>query len=182
MLKPRLDRYGDGVRSQAEAFYATLNADAESQRAKLEGLLPSLASGDVRRGQEVFNGSKAACLTCHAVGYVGGKLGPDLTKIGSVRTERDLLESVVFPSLSFVRSYEPVTVATSDGKVVSGVLKKDAPDEVVLALNATEEAHVPRSEIEEVRPGTVSVMPSGLDQVLSQQELADLIAFLKSRK
>src|SRR5262249_57921333 len=123
----------------------------------------------------------AACASCHAIGYLGGNVGPDLTKIGQVRTERDLLESIVFPSLSFVRSYETVTVATADGKVVNGVLKKDADDEVVLAVNATQTARVPRDQIEEMRPGTVSVMPSGLDQQLTAQELADLLAFLKSR-
>ena len=71
-------------------------------------------------GRPVFNGPKAACVTCHAIGYVGGKLGPDLTKIGQVRAERDLLESIVYPSASFVRSYEPVSVATRDGQVVLG--------------------------------------------------------------
>ena len=86
--------------------------DAAKQRAKLEELLSGINGGDIRRGQAVFNGTKAACASCHAVGYVGGKVGPDLTRIGSIRTERDLLESIVFPSVSFVRGYEPVVVTT----------------------------------------------------------------------
>jgi putative membrane-bound dehydrogenase-like protein len=182
LLKPRLDKYNARVRGEAESLYAALNVDAAKQKAKLDAMLPTLADGDVRRGQAVFNGTKAACSSCHAIGYLGGKLGPDLTLIGKLRTERDLLESILFPNLSFVRSYEPVTVATADGKVVNGVLKKDADDEVVLAVNANEEAHIPRDQVEEMRPGTVSVMPAGLDQQLTPQELADLLAFLKSRK
>jgi putative membrane-bound dehydrogenase-like protein len=182
MLKPRFDKFGERVRQQAQEVYASLNVDASKQRARLEEMLPTLGGGDIRRGQAVFNGAKAACLTCHAVGYVGGKVGPDLTKIGQTRTDRDLLEAILFPSLSFVRSYEPVAVATREGKVVSGLLRKDSADEVVLAVNATEEAHVPRAEVEEMRPGAVSVMPAGLDQQLSRQDLADLLAFLKSRK
>jgi putative heme-binding domain-containing protein len=126
--------------------------------------------------------AKAACATCHQFGYLGGNVGPDLTRIGSIRNERDLLESIAFPSASFVRSYESVVVATKDGKVVSGILKKDAPDEVILAVNATETARIAREDIDEVRPSTVSVMPSGLDQQLSRQELADLVAFLKDAK
>ena len=182
MLKPRLDRFGGAVAAKAVEIYTSLNVDAAKQKARLEEILPTLSGGDVRRGQAVFNGTKAACLSCHAVGYLGGDVGPDLTRIGQIRVERDLLESILYPSLSFVRSYEPVTVATSDGKVINGILKKDSADELVLAVNATELAHVPRADVEEMRPGTVSVMPGGLDQQLSRQELADLIAFLKSRK
>jgi putative heme-binding domain-containing protein len=181
-LKPCLDRFGAAVRAQAEELYAAINVDAAGQKARLEELLPTLTGGDVRRGQAVFNGTKAACVSCHAVGYLGGNVGPDLTRIGQVRSDRDLLESILYPSLSFVRSYEPVVVATKAGKVVNGILRKDSADEVVLATGANEEAHVPRDDVEEMRPGTVSVMPAGLDQQLTRQELADLLAFLKSRK
>ena len=118
-------------------------------------------------------------MTCHAIGYVGGQLGPDMTKIGQVRAERDLLEAIVYPSASFVRSYEPVSVALKDGRVVSGLLRKDAADEVVVALAADREERIPRDQVDEIAPGTVSVMPAGLDRQLTSGELADLIAFLK---
>jgi putative heme-binding domain-containing protein len=75
-----------------------------------------------------------------------------------------------------------VQVVTTNGKTYNGLIKKDSTDEVVLAINATEEVRVPREEIEELTPSRVSVMPSGLDQQLSPQELADLIAFLRSSK
>ena len=182
MLRPRLERFGQEVRSRAETLYATINVDSGKQKARLEELLPQLAGGDVRRGQIVFHSSKAACLTCHAVGYVGGIVGPDLTQIGKIRAERDLLEAIVYPSLSLVRSYEPITVATRSGKVFNGLLKKDASDELVLVTGANQEERVARADVEEMRPGTVSVMPAGLDQQLTRQELADLLAFLKSRR
>jgi putative heme-binding domain-containing protein len=126
--------------------------------------------------------NKAACVSCHQFGYLGGNVGPDLTRIGGIRSERDLLESIAFPSASFVRSYESIVIATRAGNVISGVLRKDGPDEVVLAVNATETVRVEREEIDEIRPGTVSVMPSGLEQQLSHDELADLIAFLRAAK
>ncbi len=182
MLKPRLAKYGPAVHKQADELYATLNADAAAQAAKLEHLLAGLKGGDVRRGQAVFHSPKANCIACHQMGYLGGHVGPDLTRIGGVRTERDLLESIVFPSASFVRSYEPVKVTTLDGRTFQGILKKDAPDELVLTVSATEEVRVARQDVDEVAPGTVSVMPSGLDQQLTRQELADLIAFLKASK
>jgi putative membrane-bound dehydrogenase-like protein len=181
-VKPRLAKYSPAVQQQAETLYAALNVDAAKQQARLEQLLLSLKEGDVRRGQAVFNSTKAACASCHAIGYLGGKVGPDLTHIGKIRTERDLLESIVFPSASLVRSYEPVQVTTKTGKMYNGLVRKDAPDEVVLALSATEEARIARNDIEEVLPSKVSVMPAGLDQQLTVRELADLVAFLKACK
>jgi putative heme-binding domain-containing protein len=178
---------GPAVEEQAQELFAALNVNVAEQKKRLEELLASLSNGtlqpgDIRRGQAVFMGQKAACFSCHQMGYRGGNVGPDLSRIGGVRNERDLLESIVFPSASFVRSYEPIVVATKSGRIVSGTLKKDAPDEIVLAVNATETARIARDDIEELSPGIVSTMPSGLEQQLSPQDLADLIAFLKNAK
>ncbi len=145
-------------------------------------LLAQLKEGDIRRGQAVFNSPKTACATCHTMGYLGGKVGPDLTTIGTVRTERDLLESIIYPSASFVRSYEPFLVSTKQDEAYSGVVKKDSAEEIVLATGPTTEARIARADIVDMRPGTVSIMPLGFEQQLSKQELADLVVFLKSTK
>jgi len=182
LVKTVLTNYPAAVQEQSEALLTTLNVDASKQSAHIEELLKQLKDGDIRGAQAVFNGQKAACYSCHAMGYMGGKVGPDLTRIGEVRSERDLLESIVYPSASFVRSYEPYLVATKSGDSYIGVLKKDAPDEVVLATGPTTEAQIARADITEMRPGTVSIMPAGMEQQLTKQELADLLAFLKSTK
>jgi putative heme-binding domain-containing protein len=176
----RLKKFGPAVEREGEELAARLNADLVLQRQHLEKLLAGVGSGDVRRGQAVFKSPKLACASCHAVGYVGGNVGPDLTRIGQVRTERDLLESVAFPSASFVQGYEPWTVLTTDGRSLNGVLKKNAADEIVLAINATEQVRIARSDIEQMEPSKVSAMPAGLDKQLTPQELADLVAFLKT--
>jgi putative heme-binding domain-containing protein len=105
-----------------------------------------------------------------------------LTAIGQARTERDLLESIVYPSASFVRSFEPFVIQTKSDETYSGVVKTDAADEIVLATGPGTEVRIARSDITDMRPGTVSVMPAGLEQQLSKQELADLLTFLKSTK
>ena len=182
MVKPILEKYPKAVKDEAEKLYAELAAARKDETAKLDRLVKELPAGDIRRGQLVFNGPKAQCISCHKMGYVGGPVGPDLTRIGGIRSDRDLLEAIVFPSASFVRSYESVRVVTTDGRTLNGILKKDAPDEVIVVLAADKEERIARADVESISPSSVSVMPSGLDQQLSPQELADLVAFLKASK
>jgi putative membrane-bound dehydrogenase-like protein len=182
MVKTRLAKFGPEIRKRSESLLQALNADLGKQQARLEELLGQIKGGDIARGQIVFNSQKTACMVCHAIGYVGGKVGPDLTRIGGIRSERDLLEAIVFPSASFVRSYEPIVVVTTGGKAHNGLVKRDNADELVLVTGPNQEVRIARAEIEEIHPGRVSIMPSGLDQQLSISDLADLIAFLKACK
>jgi putative membrane-bound dehydrogenase-like protein len=181
-VKAALTNYPAQVQQRADTLLALLNPDATQQKAHIDQLLSTTKEGDVRRGQGLFNSAKAACSACHAIGYLGGKIGPDLTRIGQVRNERDLLEAIVYPSASFVRSYEPVIVTTKSGDEYSGVMKKDAADEIILVTGPTTEQRIARADIADMRPGTVSVMPSGLADQFSKQEVADLLAFLKATR
>jgi len=169
-VKAHLAKYPAAVQKEIPALLLRINVDAAKQKAQLEQLIPTLSAGDVRRGQLVFHSEKAACYSCHAIGYRGGNIGPDLTRIGSIRADRDLLEAIVFPSASLVRSFEPISVATSDGKIYNGLLRGETADELRLATGVNQEARIARREIDEIRPGTVSIMPAGLDQQLSHQD------------
>ena len=183
LVKAALASFPASVQERARELLNKLNADAGKQQAHLEALLAEVrGKGDVRRGQVIFNSAKAACSACHAIGYQGGKVGPDLTRISEVRSERDLLEAIVLPSASFVRSYEPMIVATKDGEEHSGVLRREDSSEVLLATGPTTEMRIARADITEMRPGAVSTMPQGLDEQLTRQELADLVAFLRNTK
>jgi putative heme-binding domain-containing protein len=170
------------VQEKSQELLALLNVDSAKQQAHLDALLASLPKGEIRAGQAIFNSERTACAACHKMGYVGGTVGPDLTSIGQARTERDLLEAIVYPNASFVRSYEPMIVATKADEEYSGVLRSDTADEIVLATGPNTEARVARADITEMRPGQVSVMPGGVDTQLTKQELADLVAFLKGTK
>jgi putative heme-binding domain-containing protein len=113
---------------------------------------------------------------------VGGRIGPDLTRIGQIRSERDLLEAIVFPNASFARGYEPVIVTTNTGEIRGGVLRSDLPEEMILVTGAGDETRILRKDIADVQPGAVSLMPPGLTEQLTRQELADLLAFLKATR
>jgi putative membrane-bound dehydrogenase-like protein len=181
-LKYHLAKYGPQVQKEATKLYAALNAEEAKMKAQLDQLLATLEAGDVRRGQAVFHSPKAACASCHAIGYLGGRVGPDLTKIGQIRSKRDLLESILFPSASFVRGYEPVTLTTKSGKSYNGLIRKDSPEEIVLITGADKQERIARNEIDEIHPSKVSLMPAGLDKQLGRKDLADLIAFLQACK
>jgi putative membrane-bound dehydrogenase-like protein len=178
----KLAKFPDAVKQAAQALPKASEGDALAQRGHLEEMLAALKGGDVRRGQAVFNDAKVACVSCHSMGYLGGKVGPDLTTIGQIRTEMDLLESILYPSASFVRSYEPVIVKTKDGEPHTGILRGDNEQGILLVSGPNLEERIARAEIEDMRPGAVSIMPAGLESQLSKQDLADLLAFLKATK
>ena len=182
LLRQALLNYDAAVIDRITEVETLVNVDAASQRSRIEELLPAMVSGDVRRGHAVFNSAKASCSACHRMGYGGGTTGPELSKIGEIRTERDLLESILFPSMSFVRSYEPMLLVTNDGRAVSGVIRNETEHEYVVATGPNEEVRLSRDLVEQVQPNTISVMPAGLDKQLTVQELADLVAFLKNAK
>ena len=176
------DRFGDEVKELGSPLVAKAKADITAQSQHLEELLDAMPTGDVRRGQKVFHNEKHACFACHAVGYRGGTVGPDLSRIGRTRSRRDLLEAIIYPNASFVRSYEPVNVLTTDGQQWSGTILDQSSAGLKLQLNATETRVISSDEIEELLPGKASIMPSGLERQLSREELANLLAFLESRK
>lgn len=181
-LTQALAKYPDEVRQAAAPLLASLAGGRDKQLARLEELSRTLGKGEPQRGRQVFLGARATCVACHSIGGQGGQVGPDLTKIGAIRSQRDLLEAIVFPSASFVRGYEPYQVTTKDGKVYAGVIRRETADGLVLATGAATEARIARAAIEEIVPAKVSIMPEGLDTQLGRQELSDLIAYLMTLK
>ncbi|HYT88426.1 MAG TPA: PVC-type heme-binding CxxCH protein [Gemmataceae bacterium] len=179
-LQRVLRGYPPEVQSAAAPLLKRLASDSEQQRQRLAELEPTLNGGNAERGRQVFLDHRATCAACHSVEGRGGRIGPDLSKIGSVRNRRDLLEAIVFPSASFARGYEPYTVALRDGRVFVGILGRETAEAVYLITAERAEVRLPRPEVESIVPGRVSIMPQGLDTLLSRQELADLIAFLEA--
>ena len=175
-----------GLPEESAALGGELLAKTEalvaSEREAFEKLLASLPEGDPVRGHAVFAGKAGSCTSCHAMAYVGGRIGPDLSHIGAIRTPRDLLEAIVRPSASFVRSYEPSIVVTDDGRSFQGVVREEAGGALAVQTSATVVERVPREEVESIEPGRVSIMPQGYEKLLSTQDLADLVAFLHRAK
>jgi putative heme-binding domain-containing protein len=114
------------------------------------------------------------------VGGQGARVGPDLSKIGSIRAPKDLLESVAFPSASFARGYEPWRIRTQAGAIYDGIIVRETAEAITLLQGDRTEKRIPRSSIETIVQGKGSIMPQGFDTLLSPEDLRDLIAFLSS--
>ena len=114
------------------------------------------------------------------MGLEGGHVGPDLTSIGAIRSPHDLLEAVVLPSESFVPGHEVYRVETAR-EIYSGVLGKSTADAVRLITGPGDEVRIPRKEIVKMGFAPVSLMPEGFDEILSTQEMTDLIAYMRAQ-
>jgi putative membrane-bound dehydrogenase-like protein len=181
-LRRTLQTYPDEVRQAARPLFKRLEASLAAQQARLAELAPVLKGGDAGRGQDVFFGTKASCSACHTAKSQGGQVGPDLSKIGAIRTGREILESIVFPSAGIARGYEPYQVVLKNGKSHTGLLKRETGQAIYLVTAERAEVRIARADIETFEPSKVSIMPQGLDGQLTRAELADLIAFLVSLK
>ncbi len=179
-LKSLLERFGEPVRQAARPLLDRLEKSQAEQLAKAESIAKLVSTANPQRGLQVFGSQKAACTACHKAANVGGITGPALKGIGARRSERDLIESIIFPNASLVQSYETWKVLTDDGQILNGVLIEDRPDEVVLSGGIDKSFRIPRSSIEEMSRSDQSIMPTGLDKLITDQEFADLVAFLKS--
>ena len=155
-------------------------ASARQQEARLEELVALLPEGDAGRGEKIFSETgRSLCLTCHVMGERGVSFGPDLTAIGSIRSERDLLEAIVYPSASIARYFEMVTVQTPEGDR-GGLILRDSADEMVISPAPGVELPTKLSKIRSAKYSNHSLMPQVFDGLLKPGEIADLVAYLKS--
>ncbi len=141
-------------------------------------------SGDAARGESLFFDPRGLnCVQCHSVGGRGtSTIGPDLTGLALKYDRAELIRSVLEPSSRIAIGYQPVVVATRDGKVHSGVVRAETQAELELADSDAKITRIPKSKIQERRVGDVSIMPARLVETLSPVEFADLISFLSSLK
>ena len=138
--------------------------------------------GDADRGRALFFDPKGiGCVTCHAVGGEGSAtIGPDLAGLASKYDRAEIVRSILEPSARIATGYQPLVVATLDGLVRSGLVREESAAELVLVDAEAHEIRVPTGQIEERRIGQTSIMPEGLAEVLSAEEFADLVAYLRS--
>ena len=132
------------------------------------------SQGNPVAGRVVYN---KLCGQCHKLYGEGADVGPDITRNGRASFEQ-LLSNVFDPSLVIGAAYQGLTVVTKEGRVVSGLPVEDSPQRVVLKVQGDKQEIIARSEIDQVVPSKLSLMPEGIEKQLQPQELHDLFAFI----
>lgn len=163
----------------APAVRAAAEAN-DAKKRQLEVLVAAAGKGRVAEGRKLY--ATSACVACHVAGDVGRAMGPDLSRIGQIRSARDLLESIIFPDATIARDYETYIVETADRQNHVGMIKSNSPQGLVLMDPTGQEKVIPHSQIVGNGLMTTSLMPAGLEQTLAEQQLLDLVAWLVSLK
>ncbi|MDP1561449.1 MAG: HEAT repeat domain-containing protein [Pirellulaceae bacterium] len=171
------------LKAMAEETIQIIHRPSADVARQVEEMLARLPKGNALDGLQVFRSTKALCSACHRLGYVGGELGPELSTIGSSRTRAALLEAILFPNARLEQGYRTTKFLTTNGQTYTGVVVRQLDAESFLLQTGADQTVVIRNdEIELQEPGTVSIMPSGIGEVLSPQELADLLAILEAAR
>jgi putative heme-binding domain-containing protein len=155
------------------------------QRWTVDDLVASAESAEHGRnfeqGRRMF--AIANCFKCHRVGGEGGSTGPDLTGAGGRFNVRNLLESIIEPNKVISDQYLKTVFALTDGRVVEGRIVNLVNDEYRVMTNMLDpdaQETIKRDDVEESRVSDSSMMPANLVDTLTQEEILDLMAYLRS--
>jgi quinoprotein glucose dehydrogenase len=141
-----------------------------------------LVGGDADDGKKVLlEKVESSCVRCHKYSGEGGEVGPELSGIGSRKDRQYILESIVFPNKQIAQGFESVLVTLKNGSAYAGVLKRETPE--ILEINSPEDGllTVKKADIK-ARERGLSAMPEELRQVLTKQDLRNLVEFLAQSK
>ena len=150
---------------------------AELQQ-KIQALAGVMHNGSASpyEGQKVFS---MACAVCHKLFGQGGQIGPDLTTYK--RDDVDvMLLNIVNPSAEVREGYENYLVSTRDGRTLSGFLADKDQRVIVLRALDGENSVIPQDQIVSMKSTGLSLMPEGLLDILQEQQVRDLFAYLRS--
>jgi putative heme-binding domain-containing protein len=150
-------------------------SEMESRIEALEQVVRQ-TDGAPLEGRKLFFG-KATCGKCHRLFHEGGEVGPDLTPYNRTDLSRMLL-TLVNPSAEVREGFEVYTILTDDGLALSGFKVEDTDQFVALRSIDGQTHTIPKSQIEDISPNKTSLMPDGLLNNLSDEEIRDLFAFL----
>jgi putative membrane-bound dehydrogenase-like protein len=171
--RPWFNWYETTYPELAAAMKEPMGSDGASWQRRLEEI--DWDSADVNRGSIVFQ--KRNCVRCHAG---SSPLGPDLAGAAGRFSLADLLTAIVDPHKDVSPLYQTTQIVTGSGRVYNGLVVYESPDSTLLQTAPDTTTRITGDEIVVMRKSKTSLMPSGLLNGISDQELADLFAYLKT--
>ncbi len=174
-----LKKFADRAQGETKvAFQKQLDSIMNSDRAAVLKNYESCLSlvGNEARGKQVF---AKQCAACHRIGDVGVQVGPDISD-SRVQTPEKLLTSILDPNRAIDNSYFRFVILTTDGRTLDGLIAEETSDKLVIRSQNDQRHVVSRSDIDQLKPTGISMMPEGLESQVDQQAMADLIAFIKN--
>jgi putative heme-binding domain-containing protein len=162
------------LRQRAETLFK--NAAAPDRERVVQSFRPSIQlRGDRKQGAEIFARS---CLTCHAMQGEGARIGPDLSGIAT-HSRETLLVDILDPSRQVLPDFLSYTAVTTDGETVTGLIASESTASVTLRRPNVPDVTIERGRIQQLTADGKSLMPDGLEQGLTVQDMADLLSFLR---
>ncbi len=149
--------------------------------ADLQPSLDKASKGrDFARGKATFE--NAQCALCHRYGDQGGAVAPDLTNVATRFKRQDLLESITEPSKVVSEQYTNTILTMNDGQVAAGRIIQETADKVIIAPNPFDPGTttINKADIKSRELSKFSIMPQGLLNTFTEEEILDLLAFLES--
>lgn len=169
-----------GLLASSRAFAAPESPSASREAYRKFAMV---TPGNAEAGRRLFNDSqKLACAVCHATDGKGGKVGPDLFAIGEKFGRADLVRQILEPSATIAVGYSTTVIRTKKGDEFSGIVTETSDDVIGLTGADARVARIKTGDIAVKRTSEISIMPEGLEQGLSHQQFADLIAYLTTLK
>lgn len=161
----------------AQQFSELLNSVSADRAAIINQYAPALKGGDVEAGKAVFT---RVCAQCHRLNEIGNDVGPPLKQLAD-KSPQQLLETILDPNREVDPKYASYSVLLQDGRVFAGIIAEEAASQIVIAEAGGKKHTFPRSEIDQLRSSGVSLMPTGLEQQITPEQMDQLISFLKNR-
>jgi putative heme-binding domain-containing protein len=174
----QLDSQPDpAMRARIHKALAAEGTGSRDRNKAIASFRPALQlGGDPVKGREIHT---KICATCHQAEGHGFSVGPDLATVAT-RTPEDLLTHILDPNREVAPNFVNYNVEINDGRVVSGIIANESASAISLKRAEGASDTIPRDRIESISSTGLSLMPDGLEKGLSPQDLANLMAFIRS--
>jgi putative membrane-bound dehydrogenase-like protein len=167
--------FDSGIRERAAALFATGSAGTRAQVVEQFQPVTNL-TGDSGRGKATFG---KRCAVCHKLEDTGQNVGPDLTALTD-KSSQSMLVAILDPNRAVEDKFLEFVAVTSDGRQIAGIVSNETSSSVTLTGQEAKQVTLLRKDIDVLHASGKSLMPEGMEKDLSEQDLADVIAYVRS--